>query len=66
MEDRIHNVRVTNRKKKRQGHRPRTMDDEGRLLEATVGGSEVMGSFWRAEREVVVLEGQGIAVIAIY
>lgn len=42
------------------------MDDEGRLLEATVGGSEVMGSFWRAEREVVVLEGQGIAVIAIY
>lgn len=27
------------------------MDDEGPLLEATVGGSEVMGSFWRAERE---------------
>lgn len=43
-----------------------SMDDEGPLLEATVGGSEVTGSFWRAEREAKVLEEQGTTVIAIY
>jgi len=42
------------------------MDDEGPLLEATVGGSEVMGSFWRAEREAKALGGQGTTVIAVY
>lgn len=42
------------------------MDDEGPLSEAMVGGSEVVGSFWRAEREAKLLEGQGTTVIAIY
>ena len=41
MEDRIHTVRVTNRKRKGHGQCPWTTDNEGPLLEATVGGSEV-------------------------
>jgi len=61
-----HTVRVTNGKRKGHGRCPWTMDDEGPLLEATVGGSEVMGSFWRAEREAKALGGQGTTVIAVY
>lgn len=43
-----------------------SMDDKGPLIDAMVGGSEVMGSFWRVEREAKVLEGQGTTVVAIY
>lgn len=41
-----------------------SIDNEGPLLEATVGGSGVMSSIWKVEREAGVLEGQGSTVIA--